>query len=192
MILALFDFDGTLTKRDTFVPFTMFVVGKIGFIGKVSFLLPTLIKYKFGFLDNNLTKKKWIEVFFKGLSEEYLLDKGERFAKKYLPSMLDKKVFNRLLWHKRSNHRVIIVSASLEVYLKPFAEQIGVEAIGTKLEFRNGVATGNIDGKNCYGIEKVNRLKAVCNLSEYDKIYAYGDSKGDEAIFSIADEVFKK
>lgn len=63
MILAIFDFDSTLTKKDTFVPFTMFVVGMSKFIYGVSLMIPTLVKYKLGLLNNNVAKRRWIKFF---------------------------------------------------------------------------------------------------------------------------------
>jgi phosphatidylglycerophosphatase C len=81
----------------------------------------------------------------------------------------------------------ILVSASLEIYLLPWAKTIGLDqVIGTRLAVQNGLLTGRIIGQNCYGAEKVKRLQAVLgDLSQYC-IYAYGDSRGDRELLEIA------
>jgi phosphoserine phosphatase len=41
---------------------------------------------------------------------------------------------------------------------------------------------------NCYGEEKVRRIRASYNLDEFNHIYAYGDSEGDKAMLDLAHE----
>lgn len=43
---------------------------------------------------------------------------------------------------------------------------------------------------NCHGIEKVNRIRNAVDLSNYDDIYAYGDSKGDSGMLDLATRRF--
>jgi len=57
---------------------------------------------------------------------------------------------------------------------------------------KGGVVTGKLLSKNCYGIEKANRIQEVYNLSDYKHIYAYGDSRGDRELLELADESFYK
>lgn len=190
MILALFDFDGTLTKRDTLLPFTKYAVGNVNFLKGILMLLPKLFLYKLKIYPNNRMKADYIKCFFSGFSEEKLKQCAVEFAHKRLDLMLNLRIFQKFLWHKEQGHRVIIVSASLEIYLIPWAKRYSVEAIGTRLEIKDGIITGNILGKNCYGKEKVRRLKEICNLDMYDIIYAYGDSNGDKEMFEIAHKVY--
>ena len=58
--------------------------------------------------------------------------------------------------------------------------------LATLLETENGIVTGKLSGKNCYGPEKVARIKSEFRLEEYDNIYAYGDSSGDTEMLAIA------
>jgi phosphatidylglycerophosphatase C len=92
-----------------------------------------------------------------------------------------------LQWHRSQGHRILIVTASLEVWLKPWCTEINVELIATKMECENGLVTGEFGSKNCHGQEKVNRIKAVLEIAQYTSIYAYGDSTGDTEMLALAD-----
>ncbi len=59
-------------------------------------------------------------------------------------------------------------------------------------KIKNGIVTGKFSTKNCYGIEKANRVQEVYNFDDYDHIYAYGDSRGDKELLELADESFYK
>ena len=112
---------------------------------------------------------------------------SNRFAEQKIPNLLRTEAFHCLRWHQSQRHKTILVSASLEAYLVPWAKKMGFDyVIGTKLESQSGILTGRIHGKNCYGQEKVDRLRAVLgDLSKYS-IYAYGDSRGDKELLDIA------
>ncbi len=79
-----------------------------------------------------------------------------------------------------------IVSASPKNWIEPWAAPLGINVLSTNLEIKNGMITGKIEGKNCNGPEKVNRIKEHINLDSYDEIIAYGDTSGDLPMFEIA------
>jgi len=80
--------------------------------------------------------------------------------------------------------------ASLECYLKAWCSKNDIDLISTMLEVKKNRITGKLAGKNCYGNEKLNRIKEKYNLSEYNSIYVYGDSKGDKQMLDIADKKY--
>ncbi|MGA7953290.1 MAG: HAD-IB family hydrolase, partial [Gloeobacterales cyanobacterium] len=89
-------------------------------------------------------------------------------------------------WHQSQGHRTILVSASLAIYLQPWAQRMGIQdVLGTDLEVKQGRFTGKIKGKNCYGPEKLARLQHLINM-EHCCLHAYGDSKGDRELLSVA------
>jgi HAD superfamily phosphoserine phosphatase-like hydrolase len=98
----------------------------------------------------------------------------------------------RIQWHKAQGHKVVIVSASIACWLKPGCDRNGLELIATKLEIKEGIVTGKLLTRNCYGIEKVNRVKEKYRLDDYETIYAYGDSRGDKELLELANESFYK
>ncbi len=100
------------------------------------------------------------------------------------------QAIEKLNWHQQQGDRVIVVSASMEDWLKPWCDSKGVELLATSLLSDNGIISGEFATPNCHGEEKVNRIKALLNLSDYDRIFAYGDSSGDTEMLAIADEGF--
>jgi HAD superfamily phosphoserine phosphatase-like hydrolase len=91
---------------------------------------------------------------------------------------------------KKNGYRIIVISASLECWLKPWCDLHNVELLSTKLKFKNSKVIGEFLTPNCYGKEKVNRLKNYLNIDEYDEIISFGDSKADKYIFDISDKWF--
>lgn len=190
--LALFDFDGTLTHKDSLLDFIQFAVGKPRtLIGGIK-LLPTFLYYALGMISNNKAKERVFRHFFSGFSYIEMQALGERYAFERLPKILRKVGLEKLKWHINKNHRVIIVSASAELWLAPWTNLLRIELIATQLEVIDHTVTGRYQGKNCHGEEKVSRIKAVCKLEEYDEIFAYGDTNSDKAMLALANKAFYK
>lgn len=188
-IVAAFDFDGTLTRRDTMFPFLLHVVGWGAFVRYVFMLTPTLVGYKLGMTRNDVAKEKVFIRFLSGMNKDALQDKAKQFAAKELPALLRADAMQRLAWHKQQKHRCIVISASLEHYLRPWAIQAGFDdVIATQLEtLQSGDVTGKLSGENCFGVEKVRRLEAMLGNRMSYTLYAYGDSRGDRELLSFAD-----
>jgi phosphatidylglycerophosphatase C len=187
--LVLFDFDGTLTRRDSLLAFLSFFRGNLYFVGKLMISLPGLLRYKLGLVDNSKAKEKLLRNFLKGISKDEFQQHCRKFANEKIPLMLNKSIADKFQEHLLRGDRVIIISASVEDWILPWAEIWEVEVLATKLAVTEDVITGKFDGKNCYGEEKVNRLKLHLDLNAYEEIWAYGDSEGDEPMLSLAKHV---
>ncbi len=190
MSLALFDFDGTITYRETISEFLRYALGR-DFYPRVLTQWPSVLGYFLGLVDNQTVKERILTATLSGKSLKDLAELGERFAKERLPALVRPKALERIKWHQSRGDDVVIVSASLLIYLLPWAKEVGInEVIGVELEERDGIITGKISGKNCYGAEKVRRIREVFDLSCYDEIYAYGDSRGDKEMLALATHPF--
>lgn len=192
MKLVFFDFDGTITKDDSLLKFIRFVVGDTRFIIGLITLSPTLTLYKLKLIPNYKAKQKMLSYFFKGCSEEYFKKVANEYSLNHIDKILRPKAMEKIQWHKEKGHKVVVVSASIDYWLRSWCEKNDLELIATQLEIKYGVVTGNLLTKNCYGIEKVNRIKELYNLNDFEYIYAYGDSSGDKEMLSIANESFYK
>jgi phosphatidylglycerophosphatase C len=188
-IVAAFDFDGTLTRRDTMFPFLLFVVGWRTFIRHLIVLAPTLVGYGLGLIRNDIAKECVFIRFLSGMSLDVLEDKAKKFAVQKLPTLLRTEAMQRLAWHKQQGHRCIVISASLEIYLQPWANQIGFDdVLATQLKMQHGEKiTGKLLASNCFGIEKVRRLEKLLGNRDSYTLYAYGDSRGDKELLAYAD-----
>ena len=190
--LALFDFDGTITTDDSFIKFIRFVAGDAKFIWGIILLSPILVAYKLNLIPNYKAKQYMLSYFFRGINKENFMQMANEYSLKYIKTILRPKAIEKIAWHKKQGDRIVIVSASIECWLKPWCDENKLELIATKLETKNGIITGKLLTKNCYGIEKVNRIQESYNLSDYGYIYAYGDSCGDKEMLALADESFYK
>jgi HAD superfamily hydrolase (TIGR01490 family) len=188
--LALFDFDGTITTDDSLIKFIRFVIGDARFIMGIAIISPMLVAYKLKLIPNYKAKQYMLSYFFKGLSEEKFMQVANKYSLKHIDTILRPKAMEKIGWHKEQGHKIVIVSASIECWLKPWCDKNNLDLIATKLEIKDSIVTGKFLSKNCYGIEKANRVKAQYNLDDYDHIYAYGDSRGDKELLELADMHF--
>lgn len=184
--LALLDFDGTLTKKDTLFEIIRFVHGKRNLYAGLCRLSPYLLLYKSGMIPNWKAKEKVLTHFFGNMPYDLFQKKCEQFARERLPALVRKNALDVLRQFNDEDVKVIIVSASAENWVLPWCIAQKFECVATRLETKNGKITGKISGKNCYGIEKVNRIRQAIDLSEYKTICVYGDSKGDKPMLALA------
>ena len=190
--LALFDFDGTITKDDSLLKFIRFVVGDVRFVFGLVVLSPILVAYKLKLIPNYKAKQKMLSWFFKGMSKEAFLKVANEYSLVHIDKILRSKAIEKINWHKNQGHKVVVVSASIECWLRPWCEKNGLELIATKLEIKDDIVTGKLLSKNCYGVEKANRIKEIYNLKDFEYIYSYGDSSGDKQMLELAHEKFYK
>ena len=81
-------------------------------------------------------------------------------------------------------------SASLDAYVIPWCEAVGVAAICTELEARDARLTGRYAGGECSGAAKVTRVRQRYDLGRYPIVYAYGDTDEDREMLAIAHEKY--
>lgn len=186
--LALFDFDGTISCKDSMIDFIQFTVGRRRYFSGLLSQSPMLLSYLLKRTSNSDAKQALMGHYFSQHTRQQFETLAHQYAKNQLPVIIRPKALKRIQWHQHKNHRVVIVSASVEDWLKPWTEQIGVELIASQLDKSNNHITGCLQGNNCHGAEKVNRLKKHVNLNDYAYIYAYGDSAGDKDMLALADE----
>lgn len=188
--IAFFDFDGTLTTRDSLLPFLYFVRGPRLVLALFP-ALPALSGYATGLIDRDQVKETVLTHTLAGLPYSRLAAYGERFAQEKIPHLLRPETMAKLSEHQRLGHLCVLVSASLEAYLKPWAKAAGFAfCLASRLETdAQGCITGRLRGKNCRGEEKVRRIRhLIARLGTPAKTYGYGDSPGDQAMLDFVEE----
>ncbi|MDD3475334.1 MAG: HAD family hydrolase [Sulfurimonas sp.] len=186
MNLALFDFDGTLTTKDSLDEFLRYSVGKNRYLLNMLKFIPNFALWKLRFISNSKAKERLFEIFFKGMDEALFRAKAKSFSLYKLDSIINEQRMNILKEHQQSNTRVVIVSASMKCWLEPWCRKNDIELLSTELKFEDGKYSGKFLTPNCHGQEKTNRIKEYLNLDEYETIYAYGDSSGDMQMLAMA------
>jgi len=192
MKLALFDFDGTITTKDSLVDFIQFAVGKPSYYAGLTKLSPMLTAYTLKLIPNDIAKERLIGHFFGEWESEKFQQLAEQYSFEKIDTIVRPEAMERVRWHQGQGDHVVIVSASMECWLTGWCKKKNIELISTQLETIDGRLTGRFATKNCYGVEKANRVKEIYNLEEYDHIYAYGDSRGDRELLALANESFYK
>jgi phosphatidylglycerophosphatase C len=188
--LALFDFDGTITTRDTYIEFLQSTVGKGRFARGMLFLLPVVIAYYLGLISAHRAKEIMMTHFFKDMAEEEFAAHATRFAHGKMISMIKQSALDRIAWHKQQGHDVVVVSASISYWLLPWCQKYELDLIATELEIKDNRISGKLASPNCKNQEKVKRIKARFPLEQYSYIYAYGNSSGDKEMLELANEKY--
>lgn len=193
-VVAAFDFDGTLTYRDSLLPFAIFTRGKLKSTLSLTVELPKLLGFVLKLVSRQTAKEALLRRFFGGEHIETVRRWGQEFADKGVPFLLRPEAMERYYWHKQQGHRCIVVSASVDIYLNPWAKCAGFDdVLGSKLEISSeDKLTGRLVGKNCWGPEKVRRLEELLGPKAGYTLFAYGDSRGDQEMLQLADYAFKK
>jgi HAD superfamily hydrolase (TIGR01490 family) len=186
--LVLFDFDGTITTSDTMFLFTRFAVGDVRFLAGMGLLAAPLALHKAGLMSAQAAKEIFISHFFRGMEQSEFDRLGKTFAETRIPAFIRPAAADAIRDHKRTNSRIVVVSASAQNWMKHWALNEGLEVLATRLEVADGKITGKITGCNCNGDEKVTRIREHINLSDFTEIVAYGDTKGDLPMLALATE----
>lgn len=190
MVLAVFDFDGTITRKDSFRHFLQYALNGSDYIRGLLRLSPVLIGYFLRMVSNDVAKQKVFAHFFGGWPADEFAALAQKYASSEIGNIVRPAAIVRIEWHKQRQHEVVVVSASLESWLGHWCRAQGVELISTEIEEQNGVLTGRFRTPNCYGSEKARRLKDRFDFSRIDYVYAYGDSAGDRDMLALADETY--
>ncbi|RYY07958.1 MAG: haloacid dehalogenase-like hydrolase [Sphingobacteriaceae bacterium] len=189
--IAFFDFDGTITNRDIFWDYLFYRLKNGLSVFKLTKSIPVFGLYLAKIYNNEKAKQLIFSKLFKNESAEYFKNTVRQYYKNSFTNRLRKDALTKILWHKNSMHEVYIVSANFNLIAQQFATEQEIKLICTELEITNDTISGQFTTPNCYGLEKVNRIKStVSNLDSYDKIYAYGDSKGDREMLELATDPY--
>lgn len=188
--LALFDFDGTITYGDSFNHFLKYSNTKTKYYVNFLILLPILIGFKLKLIGNQKAKEIVLGWFYGGMQYADFSELSRYYSLHVLPEILKKDAMEKIKWHQKEGHRVVIVSASIEEWLGPWCDENKLELICSKMEAKDGKVTGKLATKNNMGAEKVSRINKYLKLTDFEYIYAYGDTKGDIPMLALANEQY--
>lgn len=190
MDLALFDFDGTITDSDTFTKFVLFATDAKRLRRGRLLLLPEIIAYKSKLSSGKRIRHKIFHFCFKGTLETDIAVKAEYFAANILPDLIRPEALAKIKWHQSRGDEVRVVSASLDLYLRPWCLQHNIALTCNQVEVINGELTGDFIGQDCSAAEKSRRVESVYDLDNYNNIYAYGDTIEDKELLQLANYPF--
>jgi phosphatidylglycerophosphatase C len=191
LVVAAFDFDGTLTTSDSFLRFLAWRRPAASLAADLFLTSPLLFLYAIRLVGNESHKMALFHRQFAGMTEESFKKQAHEFSLTEVPAIVRPEALRRLKYHQRLKHQVVIVTASLVDWISPWAESHGVtEVLGSCAEVREGRMTGRLSGPNCHGPEKLRRLLELYPDRSSYSLFAYGDSQGDKDLLAVADEAY--
>lgn len=186
--IIVFDFDGTITTKDTFALFLRYYAGTARWAFNIIKLLPTFIAYGLKLIDRNAVKDNVIKTFFTNASVKELDTCASEFARAVIPGLIREDAIKALNAHKVAVESLYICSASISPYLDVWAKDNGIRhVLATDLEQSDGRYTGRIKGWNVWGPGKIRRIAAEFTPKPFNIREAYGDSRGDAEMLHAAD-----
>jgi phosphatidylglycerophosphatase C len=185
--LYFFDFDGTLTYKDTLFLFLNFYDSKKFKLQFIKFI-PLFVLLKLNLTDAEKVKKSFIASILKGQTQKKIETRAQEFFDLFYPKMIRENALEFIQNIDKATTESYIVTASLDIWVKPFAHQFQMTLIATRAEFIEGVFTGNFVGKNCNGSEKVKRIQAEIAGKKYDKTLGFGDTSDDKEMLKWVNE----
>lgn len=185
--IAAFDFDGTLTNGDSLLPFLAIVAGRASVLRALGAESPRLAWAAAGRGDRDIVKERVLTRVLAGIPYARVEAAGREFATRLTRTAVTTNGRERIEWHQRAGHEVVIVSASLDVYLDDVARDLGVgHVLCTSLvSDERGSCTGELRGANCRGVEKATRLRSFIGDDDVE-LWAYGNSSGDDEMLALA------
>lgn len=187
MELALFDFDNTITDCDTYARFLRRVATPEQLANAWWKIGPWLLAYRLKLISAERIRARVTWLVMRDRHGDDIAAQAAGFARDVLPGVVHPKMLEQIRWHLGQRHTVVVVSGSLDLYLRPWCESMGVDVLCNQLEGRDGRLTGRYaDGD--LGPRKAERIRRRYDLSRYVRIHAYGDSREDRPMLALAHE----
>ena len=196
LVIAAFDFDGTLTRRDTLVPFLARGLGWPKLLWALVRCSPWLLAFALRLIPNHVAKQKLMLLTLKNRTAAELDDWTNRWLAHDFSGQLQRWTMARLTEHQQAGHCCVMVSASPDIYLRRVSQLMGFDALlCTEMAILDGRLTGLMKTPNCHGEQKVLRLKAWMaerfgSAAGGAVLYAYGDTSGDKPLLQMAAHAF--
>jgi phosphatidylglycerophosphatase C len=191
-VVAAFDLDGTLSDGGSVFKWLRSICGsRATFFAGARLAGPLLVAAIRSGSRADHAKERLFMRLLVGRDESLVRDASRVFALAHFEEHARARVLDRLRWHLREGHDVVIVSASPQLYVEVVAEFLGVSGgLGTRLSVDpRGLLSGGYLGRNCRGKEKMRRLNEwieQCHPGVETVIYAYGNSRGDRRMLRAA------
>ena len=187
--IVVFDLDGTITRYDTYVRFLLYVISRKPLkLARLPLLSIDVLRHKLGSQTNSWLKKRFLRALLAGHDEQTINAWALSFSQNVISSGLYSDALACMKQHQASGAELVLLSASLDIYVEPLGEMLGFKnIICTRTTWDNDVLGGELDGGNCYGETKLKRIhqwlegRAASNI-----LAAYGDHETDFPLLKIA------
>lgn len=190
MKLALFDFDGTLTHHDMYTRFILYSASPVRLVLGSIFLSPLYVLYKLRVIPARKLRPLVSYCAFVGRDQAVISALGKEYALNVIPHSIRPEMLATLKQHQVDGAQAVLVSASLDLYLRPWCESMGIALICSEMSVKEGVYTGLYVSGDCSWDMKATKVQKQFRLSDYVEIFAYGNTDEDLAMLAIADHAY--
>jgi HAD superfamily hydrolase (TIGR01490 family) len=190
MHLALFDFDGTISSKDSTWDFITRACGKTRALYGFVPLSPVFLAYNLKRISHHEAKEAIIRHYFGAWDKGAFVQEAGRYARYVVPTIIRSEALQKVQWHLSRGHTVAVVTGSLEILLSHWCESLGIDLLATGIDLDS--PTIGLSTRNCFQEEKARRIKEKYDLESFETISAYGDSTGDREMLALADNQYYK
>ena len=188
--VAIFDLDGTITSCDTYLYFLIYSLLRqpLRWL-KAPFLAVAVVMYFTGLRDNSWLKTVFLRSICKGWDKKVVAQRAEAFTRFIERSRIRRDAVAQIKFHRQARHKLVLASASPDLYVEHLAKRLGFDhVICTKVQWnRDDVLTGELDGDNCYGQHKLDRVdRFLQEQGPFAQIFAYTDHHSDLPLLQSA------
>lgn len=182
---AVFDVDGTLVTGDTLLPFLREVAGTVR-LGRA--LVAGAVRQRSAPDRRSAIKAAVLQRVLGGRQLAAVDAVARDFVLDLVVHRLRHDCLRRWRWHAGRGHRLVIASASLDLYLRHLGDLLGADAvICTRMNVVNGWLTGRLSTPNCRGEEKARRVRGHLRSHPAGPIWVYGNGAADLPLLALAD-----
>lgn len=190
--IAFFDFDGTITSKDTMLELIKFHFGYYKFMRGMIVALPWIAGMKIKLVTNQKAKEKLLSHFFEDMPEEEFIQICKDFTIKKLPGLIRKSALQKIAQYQKDDIPVVVVTASAANWVNEWCQSMNIRCLASQMAVKYGKMTGKLIDNNCNYEEKVIQIKKNYALEDYEEIYCFGDSAGDHDMLKIATHKYYK
>lgn len=162
MTIAFFDFDGTLLRGDSGLLCAP-AAARSGLVhpGPALRYVGARRLYSVGLVSRERAYAVAFEIY-RGESLPFLRETFARFHREILAPRLAPAVLERVEEHRRAGDALVVLTLSAHFVAEPFGREARFDAVlGTRLEERDGLCTGAIDGPLFDGAAKLVAARAM-------------------------------
>ncbi|MDH4261390.1 MAG: haloacid dehalogenase-like hydrolase, partial [Gammaproteobacteria bacterium] len=186
--IAVFDLDGTITRRDTFLPYLRGWLRRHPRRGWASAALTAVWRYASDGRDRGRLKSELICRLMSGATRAEVADWTRDFVDALDEEMLCPGALEAIERHRRTGDRLVLLSASVDLYVPMIGARFGFEeTICTGIAWRDDCLDGALTTPNRRGGEKLRCVESLRTRFPGSPIAAYGNSGSDLAHFQAVE-----
>jgi phosphatidylglycerophosphatase C len=188
--VAVFDLDGTLTRRDTLLPYLSGYARRhprgLWRLWRLPF---SLARFTLGLSDRGRLKASVIRQVMRGASRRDVAAWTEEFCRLRLPRLLNPGALAAIARHRAAGDRLVLLSASVDLYVPAIGHALGFdETVCTGISWAGDLLEGRLTTANRRGAEKRRCVGELRRRHPGARIAAYGNAASDFEHLLAVDE----